>query len=1455
MRLSIPEDINSRSALSAATYFRDQGFPVVPFESAKKRPVIRGWTELKLRDCDDEFLCLWWGNGHAHDIGVLVAAPLVIVDLDGPGDPKVVVEWIRRQPRLAGAPYEITTRGCHLWLSCPDMPVAARDEQRITSSLPGGIGAELFVKARAVRTTPSGLSSGGRYSFAQTGPVPELSWAAMRQIFGIEERAKGAPGRPQRERSNAWKASFAGDLATLDLAKLCSGSKHLIPGKVLDADRGKFSLRCPWDAEHSSPTPEGPAPGSSTVILKPPGQGPVFKCLHANCSSRNLKDLLLWVEEREPGLIDSCCEEKRPLWVGDGDRAPDGRPRILLPNTGRELSEFAAEVGRVVGPQNEWFVREEAVVRVAEIRVGASSRLGFRLITSLYARSAIEKFIQPGLLSKDPETSETVFLPQSATTDAAAALLAAPGFTEPLPVIDRVLEVPIALRLADGSYDLPVEGYDERFQTFLRPGAPKIVLMPVIEALQWLHRVHEGFCLADEQSKVHSLARLITPYVRGIMGFEHRPPVWHYHANRPRAGKDYLAGLAPLIYEGLYTEDAPLGTKSEETSKRLVSALRNGRRTMHFANCQGDLNDEVFIGAVTASVIGGRNLGHNGAEADLQLANEIEFSLSANSGLTFRPDVEPRTRRISLFFAEEDPNNRRFPNPDLHGWVGENRRELLSAVATLVNDWLQAGAPPGPTPFSSFKRWGDVVGGIMVFHELGDPCLAHANDDGCPADRETAAMVALFTLMYEARPESWEQKSEISAVLRDKGGEIDALDLFNGLTEKSDQTRFGQLLRRYVGRELSGITMLNDGARKSQRSKYKFTKAGGGFSASNVGTLVTLGTSGSGSYARELIPEKKINKKGGLINMVGAAAPRGDQGDQGDHPRPLIRRSDLDLVAADCKDAPSLALDLETYGQAKGDGLDPQKGDIRLLTVCREGGPVHILDLRAIGYDLGPLQDVLNRAEIVAHNAKFDLGWLAAKCGIRPAKVFCTCTASRLLGAGTDLRHRLDHVLDRHLGILPGADYSTSDWGDLILTPDQIAYAAADVEPLHRLADTLRSKIVSAGLGEVMDLEMKLLPVVVGMESVGVGVDRSLLQSIRESALTNTKARQAEVRMLLGEPALNLNSPQQLLAALKKVGLNLPNTSEAVLKAAEDDTGVVASLLNHRTAEKLGQQPASLLKAAGADSRIRCSFNPTGTDTGRFSCTAPNLQNIGRGSIRSAFVPKLGNKLIVADYAQIELRIAAAVAGDQKMLAAYRAGADLHRETAAAVLEKPLEEVTKQDRQLAKAVNFGLLYGQGAPGLVRYAAGSYGVNIQEEDAARIRALFFARYKGLSRWHAKAWEKARAKATEIRTRLGRRRLIPPEASEWERFTTLVNTEVQGGAADGMKLALVELAHRLPTGASIISTVHDEVIVEAPAGLADQIRELTQTVMIDLMAGLYPEVPIEVEAHVCRHWGEK
>ena len=177
------------------------------------------------------------------------------------------------------------------------------------------------------------------------------------------------------------------------------------------------------------------------------------------------------------------------------------------------------------------------------------------------------------------------------------------------------------------------------------------------------------------------------------------------------------------------------------------------------------------------------------------------------------------------------------------------------------------------------------------------------------------------------------------------------------------------------------------------------------------------------------------------------------------------------------------------------------------------------------------------------------------------------------------------------------------------------------------------------------------------------------------------------------------------------------------------------------------------------------------------------------------------------------------------------------------------------ERNNAKAVNFGLLYGQSAPGLVRYAASGYGVKLESEQAESIRKAFFRTYGALRQWHGESHNKADAGAREVRTVLGRRRILPPEASEWERFTALVNTPVQGGCADGMKQAIVRLHHELPREARLISTVHDELIIEAPEAMAEQVRVLVQNTMIEAMAALFPQVPIEVEAGVCEHWGQK
>ena len=374
------------------------------------------------------------------------------------------------------------------------------------------------------------------------------------------------------------------------------------------------------------------------------------------------------------------------------------------------------------------------------------------------------------------------------------------------------------------------------------------------------------------------------------------------------------------------------------------------------------------------------------------------------------------------------------------------------------------------------------------------------------------------------------------------------------------------------------------------------------------------------------------------------------------------------------------------------------------------------------------------------------------------------------------------------------------------------------------------------------------------MEAAGIRVDVEKLRRIAADAKANAAKASTDLREALGSPGLNPASPAQLLAALRSQGIALESTAEETLKAA-DDGRIIPLILAHREASKRAQQAETLIEHVKTDGRIHARFEPTGTATGRFSSKEPNLQNVGRGELREAFVPAPSHRFIVADYSQVELRAAAAIAGETKMIEAYRAGQDLHKLTASTVLGGDPASISKQQRQTAKAVSFGLLYGQSAPGLVRYAASSYGVKLELDQADHIRRQFFRTYGALRQWHGESRVKADKGAREVRTVMGRRRLIPETASEWERFTALVNTPVQGGCADGMKRALVMLAERLPAEARLISTVHDEVLVEAPEAMAEQVRLIVQTTMIEAMAELFPQVPIEVEAGVCEHWGEK
>lgn len=271
--------------------------------------------------------------------------------------------------------------------------------------------------------------------------------------------------------------------------------------------------------------------------------------------------------------------------------------------------------------------------------------------------------------------------------------------------------------------------------------------------------------------------------------------------------------------------------------------------------------------------------------------------------------------------------------------------------------------------------------------------------------------------------------------------------------------------------------------------------------------------------------------------------------------------------------------------------------------------------------------------------------------------------------------------------------------------------------------------------------------------------------------------------------------------------------------------------------------------------RVYPVYFQNGAATGRMSCGGPNIQQIPKGkAFRACFRAADGAVLIKADYSQVELRIAAALANDATMLQAFRDRTDLHTLTASRILQLPLAAVQKQHRQLAKSVNFGLLYGMGIRGLKLDAEAKYRVPMTEAEAARYHRAFFRTYQGLYRWHRQAKQQIEhaqrsQPALETRTLTGRRFL------GIRHFNVLLNIPVQGTGGDGLKLALARLfehRHQAPQ-AFPVACVHDEIVVEAPLAGADQAAEWLQHHMTAAMQEVVGDtVPIEVETTIGKDW---
>ena len=455
--------------------------------------------------------------------------------------------------------------------------------------------------------------------------------------------------------------------------------------------------------------------------------------------------------------------------------------------------------------------------------------------------------------------------------------------------------------------------------------------------------------------------------------------------------------------------------------------------------------------------------------------------------------------------------------------------------------------------------------------------------------------------------------------------------------------------------------------------------------------------------------------------------------------------------------------------------------------------------------------------------------------------------------------HGLAAVVERELRLELEKTHQSGDWGGT-LTPEMIEYAARDVEVLLPLYEVLMAKIEEADLSDAAEIEHRVLPAVVWMSCAGVPIDAEGWREHARISEEDAALLKDELEVLAPEhpdgKAWNFGSHQQVRKAAKLLGVDLPDTRDETLALYATDNNFIAALRDYRKAAKLASTYGAGWLETGyhEDGRIYASWRQLRAATGRMACDHPNLQNIPRsGLLRSYVRAPEGRIFVVADYSQIELRIAAKISGDTEMLAAYAEGRDLHTLTAQSLIGR--EEISKDDRKLAKAVNFGLLYGMGTKGLQFYALRSYGVAMSLEEAALYCRRFFETYLGLKRWHEherRVWQRGE---TETRTLTGRRRM------DVEKLTDRLNAPVQGTGADGLKLALALLWERMSEspGTTPVLVCHDEVVVECDAEQVGEAKAWLEKAMIEGMDTVLNgtdkgHVPVEVEGWIARSWGD-
>lgn len=568
---------------------------------------------------------------------------------------------------------------------------------------------------------------------------------------------------------------------------------------------------------------------------------------------------------------------------------------------------------------------------------------------------------------------------------------------------------------------------------------------------------------------------------------------------------------------------------------------------------------------------------------------------------------------------------------------------------------------------------------------------------------------------------------------------------------------------------------------------------------------------------------------------------------------------DLEKSIGLLSDDKILGIDTET------EGLDPLTCDLRLLQIAGQEHTL-VIDAKLIGYDITAkyVGSLLEDKEIVKifHNAKFDCKFIKHHLKIDVERIFDSYLASILTEAGIRREkgyHGLEKTLLRYTGLTISKSEQSSDWSGE-LSESQYRYAATDANVLHPLREAIIQKLKTLGLIRCAKLEFDAVPAVAWLELSGFYLDFNQWGKVAEDNLEKSHELAKEIchelkdvipqGNLFDEATINLNSPIQVLKYFKEYGVPMEDsTREPLIQHLVYEYPIVGKLLEYKgcakSASSFGQAWAQYINPATG--RIHADFKQIGAeDTGRFSCTNPNLQQIPKeNEFRNCFKPQEGYTLISGDYSQIELRILADISRDKVAIGEFAAGKDFHTATA---------EQINRPRSLAKNCNFAIPYGAG-PNRVATTA-----NVSIIEAEMLMEAYFKAFPNFKKW-INAQKRNVLRTRYARTVAGRlARFIFDENDNRLRSQAqrnAVNMPIQGSSADILKRALY-LLHQRTKGQhdviKLVNIVHDEINLEVRNDLVEYASKLLNDAMVEAAKDFLHEVEVKVDLKVAKYWSK-